>query len=88
MATKLGPRDPIFANLRTTSSKNRSKSAQEGHLGPLHNPKIKNWEAVGRPRATPKRPRGLKTLPQGGPRESKEGPQDCFLVIQSVLDAI
>ena len=75
MATKVRPRDQSFANLRATSSKNRCKSIQEGHLeGPAQSLR-KIWEALGRSKAVPKLPRGPKTPPQRVPKGAQERPK-------------
>ena len=75
MATKVRPRDQNFTNLRATSSKNRCKSIQEGHLEGLAQSLRKIWEALGRSKAIPKLPRGPKTPPQRLPKQVQERPK-------------
>ena len=75
MATKMGPRGLIVANLRATSSKNRLDSIQEGRLGALVQPLPEIWEALECPRAIPKLPRGPKTPPQRVPKRAQERPK-------------
>ena len=75
VATKMGPRGLIVANLRATSSKNRLDSIQEGRLGALAQPLPEIWEALERPRAIPKLPRGPKTPPQRVPKRAQERPK-------------
>ena len=75
MATKMGPRGLIVANLRATSSKNRLDSIQEGRLGALAQPLPEIWEALECPRAITKLPRGPKIPPKRVSKGAQERPK-------------